>query len=206
MVCSPSLLLLRHRHLSQMDRHRPRLTGKQKKPRKFSRGKSKIKSSPSCSEYRRTYSKKHLIRSKYESPSWSGEDEGSDSNLDVLYSTDVSFVDAVGFWPYRLHDRSQKNSVKMAVRTSELTRRMETITESYKFGDLDPVTILSILKQVKRAADSNRVSKVEAMWFLSFYMATFSAILLIVRMTPRKDSGDYIIKWRGVERLQSRTC
>lgn len=111
--------------------------------------------------------------------------------LEFIYPVNFTFASAVGCRTYRLHNRSQKYSGKMAVRTATLAKCTETTIKYYKIENSDPVAILSIFGQVKRACDSNDISEGVVTLLLPFFMAYSSAASLRILMTPRKDSGDY---------------
>lgn len=134
----------------------------------------------------------------------SEENEISAARLDVIHPASIAFADAVNNETYQLHKRSQKYNVKMAARIAELAKGMETIMNLYDIKGSDPLSILSFLQQLKKARYSNGISKSVAMWLLFFFMTKFPAILLSIRMTPKKDSGDYLDRCR-VAKEQERT-
>lgn len=79
--------------------------------------------------------------------------------LERIYPVNVAFADAFNYETYCLHDKSLSYDGKKAARYAKLPQRMDTIMRRYMFNDSDPVTVLYVLEQFKRACDSNGVSE-----------------------------------------------
>lgn len=71
--------------------------------------------------------------------------------------------------------------------------------KSHEYEILDLVSIMSFLGQFKGACDSCRVPERVAILLLSFFMTTSTAMLLAIRMIPRKDTPDNMKIDRRVE-------
>lgn len=86
----------------------------------------------------------------------------------MIHPVNVAFTDTVNYRTYRLHNHSQKYDENMAGRTAILAKRMETILKFDEIGNLDPVTVLVFLGQLKRACNADGVSEFVAVWLLHF--------------------------------------
>lgn len=75
----------------------------------------------------------------------------------------------------------------MAACTGKYAARMETLMKAYKFDDKEPITILSILADFKRACDSNGVFEGIALWLLPAFIRDKPAFSLTVWMASHED-------------------
>lgn len=128
---------------------------KKREPMKYSWQKLKKQLSLSRSEDRGTLSRRESIKSKHKSSSSNEGNDMSAPKQDLTHQRNVAFTDDVNYSTYGLRNCSQKCYEKLAARTAKLAKHMETIMNAYKFEDLGPVAILSVLWQFKGACDYN---------------------------------------------------
>lgn len=102
----------------------------------------------------------------------------------MINPVNAACPEALDYRTYRPHKRSLRYNGKMATGMAKMAKRVESIMKPYRFNASNPVTVLSYLRQYKRACDSNEVLERVAMWALPFFMAKPPAVFLIIRLTP----------------------
>lgn len=152
-------------------------------------------------ENRGTRSRKQSIRKSLNPPSWSEESNMSAPKLNMTYLIIVAFADNVSHKIYRVDNWFKVYDEEMTARTARFEKRAETIIKPSKFGNSDPMMILPFSGQVRRACNSNGVSKTVAMWLLPFFAAMLLTALLAVQVMPRKEPGGDVDRLHGLQEV-----
>lgn len=84
--------------------------------------------------------------------------------LKVWHATYSHLQNVATHKTYYILDRSRTYNKKMAACTNRYAKRVKTLKKAYKFDEKNPIIILRLLAQFRRACNSNKVPKGTTIW------------------------------------------
>lgn len=105
--------------------------------------------------------------------------------LKVLRTKQESFAKAVDYCTYRPKNKPQRYNLKIAPEVAKLVENLRSPLRKTYFDEMDPISILTILKDFRDSCDSIGIHAGEATWLVSYFMIKPVSSPLEAQLSPK---------------------